>query len=110
MCFGYVPVWRGTGRAFLMHSPLCWIHSPCPLMSLFGVIPQGLRLPVDGHKVIAFPTLLADRLKNPHFKVERVWPPLVTHWVREGVANIKLEKIKYTLRGLMNKFIKLWKH
>ncbi len=80
---------------------------PNPLMSLFGIIPEGMELPVGGHKIVAFTTLLARRLILLRWK-EAV-PPSVSHWIRDVLSNLKLEKIRYTLRGSEDKFFKVWR-
>ena len=76
-------------------------------MSLFGIIPEGTELPAGGHKIVAFTTLLARRLILLRWK-EAV-PPLVSHWIRDMLSNLKLEKIRYTLQGSEKKFLKVWK-
>lgn len=49
----------GTGKLFLTHySVLGTKIDPCALISVFGVAPQGLQLPVGGRRIIAFGTLL----------------------------------------------------
>ncbi len=80
---------------------------PNPLMSIFGIIPEGMELPVGGHKIVAFTTLLARRLILLRWK-EAV-PPSVSHWIRDVLSNLKLEKIRYTLRGSEDKFFKVWR-
>lgn len=80
---------------------------PNPLMSLFGITPEGMQLPVGGHKVVAFTTLLARRLILLRWKDAA--PPSVSHWIRDVLFNLKLEKIWYTLRGSEKKFIQVWR-
>lgn len=73
---------------------------------LFGVTGEGLGLPVGGQRLIAFSTLLARRLIL--LKWKDVTPPTVSHWVKDVLYHLKLEKIRFVLRGSENKFHQVW--
>ena len=78
---------------------------PNPLTSLFGIIPEDTELPAGGRKTVAFITLLARRLILLRWK-EAV-PPSFSHLIRDVLSNLKIEKIRYTLRGSEKKFLKV---
>lgn len=78
-----------------------------PLLFLFGVNSDGLALPAGGQRIIVFSTLLARRLIL--LKWKDAAPPKVSHWVRDVLFHLKLEKIRFVLRGSVNKFNKVWK-
>ncbi len=80
---------------------------PNPLTSLFGITPDGIQLPVGGHKVIAFTTLLARRLILMRWRDAAA--PSFSHWIREVLFNLRLEKIRYTIRGSEKKFSEVWR-
>ncbi|MBN3289039.1 LIN1 transcriptase, partial [Polypterus senegalus] len=79
---------------------------PNPLTAVFGVLPEGLKVEKDKQIVIAFTTLLARRLilinwKNPN-------SPLLSQWETDVLYYLKLEKIKYSVRGSVQTFFKTW--
>lgn len=82
---------------------------PDPISALFGVVSEESRavLPLKAHVVIAFTTLLARRLIL--FKWKQNTPPSFTHWVKDVMYFLHLEKIKYTLRGSSQSFLKIWR-
>ena len=55
-------------------------------------------MPVGGHKVIAFSTLLVRRLILLRWRDAA--PPTVTHWIRDVLSNLKLEKNQMCNEGL----------
>ena len=79
--------------------------SPQPIIALFGVMPRDTIWPAGLHDVVAFTTLLARRLILLNWK--RPVPPSHTRWLKEIMFYLKLEKIKFTLRGAANKFEKV---
>lgn len=97
--------WRGIFEA--LSTVLGVTIAPDPLTALFGLVPENMKLPSGGSKVVAFSTLLARRLILLKWKDSM--PPSVTHWIREVVSNLRLERIRYTIRGSEQKFVKVWK-
>lgn len=81
--------------------------NPDPLVSLFGVVPEGTQLPFGGKRVVAFTTLLARRLILMRWKDTA--PPSISHWIRDVIVNLKLEKIRCTLHGSEKKFNETWR-
>jgi hypothetical protein len=77
-----------------------------PIIALFGVMPRDTIWPAWLHDVVAFTTLLARRLILLNWK--RPVPPSHTRWLKGIMFCLKLEKIKFTLRGAANKFEKVW--
>ena len=57
--------------------------------------------------MIAFTTLLARHLILLNWK--RPVPPSHTRWLKEIMFYLKLEKIKYTLRGVTDTFERVWR-
>lgn len=82
---------------------------PNPTCALFVVTPEESRavLPAKAHVVIALTTLLARRLIL--FKWKQHTPPSFSHWIKDVMYFLKLEKIKYTLKGSSQTFLKVWR-
>lgn len=72
--------------------------SPCPVIGIFGVVPDHLGLTNAQSHSIAFLTLLARRLILMKWKDCK--PPTVTHWVKEVLYFLKLEKVRHSLKDL----------
>lgn len=68
-----------------------------PLLFLFGVSPERLALAKGGQKLIAFSTLLAQHLTL--LKWKEVAPHTVSHWIKDVLFHVKLEKIKLVTKG-----------
>ena len=81
---------------------------PSPIISLFGVLPENTRRGLRKYQYdfVAFVTLLARRLILMHWK--KRYPPSHSRWISDILHFLKLEKIKYTLRGSISKFRKVW--
>ena len=82
------------------------IVEPSPFMALFGVVPMDTSLNRRDTNMFAFCSLLARRLIL--FKWKAVSPPTYCHWVREVLCHLRLEKIRYTLKGSTTKFYDIW--
>ena len=80
--------------------------SPNAITALFGVWPFPLSLSPADKDLIAFTTLLARRLIL--LKWKSPVPPTYTHWVKEVLYFLKLEKIRLTLIGKAVSFEKSW--
>jgi len=96
--------WQSIFDAF---SGICGktIH-PSPLISLFGVPPVEISLSKCNTNMIAFGSLLARRLILSKWKDSH--PPAYGHWIREVMCHIHLEKVRYTIRGSVEKFYSTW--
>uniref|UniRef100_A0A669DKG7 Reverse transcriptase domain-containing protein n=1 Tax=Oreochromis niloticus TaxID=8128 RepID=A0A669DKG7_ORENI len=79
---------------------------PNPLSAIFG-IPPDLNLSGPLKQALAFTTLLARRLILLKWKLPH--PPTHDHWVRDVLFNLKLEKLRFSLKGSIRKFNKIWK-
>ena len=79
-------------------------HSP--YIALFGIAPPEMSLSNIKCYTLAFCTLLARRLIL--FKWKEPLPPTYSHWIREVMQFIKLERIRYSLRGSIAKFDTAW--
>lgn len=82
---------------------------PDPVSALFGLTSKESLavLPTKAHVVIAFTSLLARRLIL--FKWKQNTPPSFSHWVKDVMYFLHLEKIKYTLKGTSQSFLKIWR-
>lgn len=79
---------------------------PEPLLALFGVSLQPFASGVMQH-VLAFTTLLARRLILLKWKC--VQPPSHNRWVKELLLSIRLEKLRFSLKGSLDSFEKTWR-
>ncbi len=79
---------------------------PDPIMAIFAVAQSGLKLSVAKSDAIAFMSLLARRLILLKWKSDT--PPLYKQWFGEVMAHLRLEKLKYSIRGSVQKFFKVW--
>uniref|UniRef100_A0A3B5RAA6 Reverse transcriptase domain-containing protein n=1 Tax=Xiphophorus maculatus TaxID=8083 RepID=A0A3B5RAA6_XIPMA len=77
-----------------------------PLTALFGVEPPQSTLSSFQKSSLAFLTFLARRVIIIKWKSPQ--PPSYTHWLRDTLYFIKLEKIRFTLRGSSMRFLGLW--
>lgn len=82
------------------------VVEPSPLIALFGVAPEDASLSKREVNMVAFCSLLARRLIL--FKWKDPIPPTHSHWIREVMCHLKLEKIRYTVRGSTEKFYNIW--
>lgn len=80
--------------------------TPCPSIAIFGVPPDTIVLSKAEADCVAFATLLARRLIL--FKWKEAHPPTFTHWIRDILYFLKLEKIKHSMRGSTKTFSELW--
>ncbi|KAI4827930.1 hypothetical protein KUCAC02_031287, partial [Chaenocephalus aceratus] len=79
---------------------------PNPIIAVFGVAPEGVSLSNCQSHSLAFATLLARRLILLKWK-DRT-PPSHAHWVRDVMAHLQLEELRYCSQGCVNKYYKLW--
>ncbi|KAM7402819.1 hypothetical protein PAMP_018030 [Pampus punctatissimus] len=77
-----------------------------PLTALFGVLPQNTKINKQHRNMLAFCTLLARRLILTRWKDSQ--PPAYSHWIREVMTYVKLEKIRYSIQGSIKKFYVFW--
>ena len=80
---------------------------PNPVTALFGVLPEGVQVPAHQTEAVAFSSLLARRLIL--FNWKKATPPSHKQWVEDVMSHLKLEKLKYTIRGSIQKFKKVWR-
>lgn len=79
---------------------------PSPQIAIFGV-PQNFRLlTTKDSNIVAFTTLLARRRILLGWKSPT--PPSIAMWLTDIMHFLKLEKIKFTLRGSTKKFLLYW--
>lgn len=78
---------------------------PDPLTALFGILSVP-NAPKGTQQVIAFTTLLASRLIL--LKWTHSSPPTHNRWIQEVLQCIRLEKIRFSMRGSLKHFYKTW--
>lgn len=74
--------------------------------ALFGVPPIDTSLSKYKADFIAFTTLLARRLILLRWKSSS--PPSHSQWIMEILRCVKMEKIRYTIRGSLSTYKKMW--
>ena len=74
-----------------------------PITAIFGT---RVDLPGSKENVVAFATLIARRRILMEWKSEI--PPKASMWLSDIIMFLKLEKIKYSVRGSAKKFNKIW--
>ena len=79
---------------------------PCPLIALFGVVPEDIYVNRLEREMLAFSSLLARRLILTIWKDRNV--PTHSHWIREVLYNLRIEKVRYTLQGSAGGFYSIW--
>ncbi len=75
-------------------------------MAVFGVPDQGTVMSKNCQDSCAFACLLARRRILLDWKSSK--PPLVSLWLSDVMLFLKLEKIKYSLRGSTKRFYSAW--
>lgn len=104
LCPGLKKIWV---QYFSIMSKVFEVNiQPCPLIAIFGVSEPSLALNSSQKDVIAFTSLLARRFSLLQWKSTK--SPSISHWLRDVMSLLKLEKIKYTLRGCTAKFYNKW--
>lgn len=79
--------------------------SPNPLSAIFGISPDA-DLPVALERALAFTSLLARRLILLNMKLPS--PPTHDRWVKEVLDNLRLEKLRSSLKSATSKFLGTW--
>lgn len=79
---------------------------PGPVLAVFGVPGEDSPLRGLNSTVARFITLLARRLILLNWK--QTQPPTHTALVKDVMQHLKLEKLRFTLRGSIEKFHKTW--
>ena len=81
------------------------VVDPDSLSALFG-IPHNKELSAEVKHAISFCTLLARRLILLNWK--NVLPPSYDRWIKEVLHDLKLERLRFSLRGFLKNFDKVW--
>ena len=100
LCTFWQPIFETFSKIFAKKL------APSPFIALFGVTQIDSHLEMWERTMVAFCSLLARRLILLKWKDPA--PPTYSHWVRETMNHIKLEKIRYTIRGSTRKFFNIW--
>lgn len=79
---------------------------PDPVLALFGVRPVAVQLSDTQDRMIRFVTLMARRLILLCWKQKK--KPSHLALVKDILGHLKLEKIKYSLKGKSNVFYSTW--
>lgn len=79
---------------------------PCPLLAIFGVPAECPEYNTQGTDIVAFTTLLARR------RILMAWKspdaPSFSVWLKDIMYFLRLEKIKFSLRGSNKRFLSKW--
>lgn len=103
-CPKLVPFWSSIFETF---SFICDKQiGPDPITAIFGVVPDQIDVSNAQSDAIAFSSLLARRLIL--FEWKSATPPTHRRWVGDVMAHLKLEKLKYSTRGSVQRFFKVW--
>lgn len=103
-CPALVPFWTAIFETF---TYICEKKIPLdPAIAIFGVAPMEISLSVAQGDAVAFSSLLARRLLLLKWKSAK--PPSHSQWVHNVMSFLKLEKLKYSLRGSSKRFDKVW--
>lgn len=79
---------------------------PNPICAIFGFTDETRSIKSDFYIVIAFTSLLARRQILLQWKEQR--PPTFRKWINDTMSFLKLEKIRYTLKGSIQRFERTW--
>lgn len=71
--------------------------TPTPHIAIFGKPPDDIRTTTIQNNIIAFASLIAPQ------------PPLIKVWLHDILGLLKLEKIKFSLRGSTGRFYTQWR-
>lgn len=77
-----------------------------PLTAIFGVVPEEFSISNSHSQAIAFALLLARRLILLKWKDRS--PPSHGQWVKEVMMHLKLEELRFRIRGSTKKYKKVW--
>lgn len=79
---------------------------PCPLIAIFGVPLNYPKFSIQKLNVLSFASLIARRCILLHWKSPIA--PGQHAWITDVMSFLKLEKIKFSLRGSTEKFYITW--
>jgi len=79
---------------------------PCPLIAIFGVPAVLDDYTKKYANILAFASLIARRRILLHWKSTK--PPPTFSWLEDLMSFLYIEKIKFALRGSIDKFYKNW--
>lgn len=92
--------WSGF---FNIISIIIGIHlQPCPLIAIFGTPDKSDQFNWAQKEILKFTSLLARRRILLQWKSPN--PPSVSQWLTDAMHFLKLEKIKYAMKGNTDKF------
>lgn len=99
------PFWSAVFDTF---SFMCGKEiKPDPVIAIFGVASENLSLPPGQSDALAFSSMLARRLILLKWKSNK--PPTHIKWVESVMAYLKLEKLRHSMQGSVNRFFKVWR-
>ena len=105
LCPKLVNYWSPTFESIskILKRPI----APNPLTAVFGIQCEGDHLLRAQSNCIAFVTLIARRLIL--LKVgKQATPPSFKHWIRDTLQFLKLEQIRFALKGSKANFSSVW--
>lgn len=96
--------WKSIFQA--LSDILGHILDPDPTLAIFGVPSADSSLKGCNLIVAKFITLLARRLILLNWK--QIHPPTYTAWLKDVMQHLRLEKLRFTLKGTTERFYKIW--
>ena len=103
-CPRLVEYWRSF---FYVISEILGVKlDPSPSIAIFGIPEEGTRLNTRQKNIVSFASLIARR------RILLLWknqlPPSNISWLQDLMSFLKLEKIKFAVRGSTEQFYKHW--
>ena len=96
----------GSAYLKIMTKILCFKGSLIPSVAIFGFSTERSPPPGVQSDILAFTSLLAGPRILLLWKSSK--PPSVTSWLRDVIHFLKLEKIRFTMKGNTAAFYAKW--
>lgn len=77
-----------------------------PKLCLLHIYPENVSVSASIQKLVDFSLLQAKRVVALEWK--NIQRPTLSHWTKEMISNLALEKLTYATRGKAEVFKKIW--
>ena len=103
-CHSITPFWSSF---FDTVSQICGhVIAPNPLTAIFGTVPEDSPLSKSQSQAVSFASLLARRCIL--LKWKDGLPPSHGQWVKDVMAHLKLEELRFRIGGSSRNYHKVW--